>query len=175
MVISVIKLTSLLISALPEGPMVCGCALFVSTFKESVDYIVLFMSCNGFLGIPYSLRRSLNIVHELKAMFVSSYLVFFFVFLLLLSSLRHSWEKRQRGWSGRLEKRKRAYEVLKWSSDEIKKLRKKLERAKIDQRSCRKKNWGNASICNWESIYKHSHWTGKIYQSVVIKSFVKLW
>lgn len=90
MVISVIKLTSLLISALPEGPMVCGCALFVSTFKESVDCIVLFMSCNGFLGIPYSLRRSLNIVHELKAMFVSSYLVFFFVFLLLLSSLRHS-------------------------------------------------------------------------------------
>lgn len=89
--------------------------------------------------------------------------------------LRHSWEKRQRGWSGRLEKRKRAYEVLKWSSDEIKKLRKKLERAKIDQRSCRKKNWGNASICNWESIYKHSHWTGKMHQSVVLKSFVKLW
>lgn len=90
MVISVIKLTSLLISALPEGAMVCGCALFVSTFKESVDCIVLFMLCNGFLGIPYSLRCSLNIVHELKATFVSSYLVFFFVFLLLLSRLRHS-------------------------------------------------------------------------------------
>lgn len=78
MVISVVILTSFLVSGLPKGPMVCGCAFIcahVSTLKEPIDRVVLFMSCNGFLGILtlWGFEAFLENVPVLKAMFVTLY------------------------------------------------------------------------------------------------------